>query len=161
MELAVAQALLLDETFVLVPEIIVIFKFLLGEDFKQFPESLVRLTEGLNRGKGSEIVKVVVGVREESDLQRAQREVLCFGRRVFGGTVFIEGTESLENVLVALPVGKKLANVDSDMFQGKRCSLFFSSIFCSICDLSVKLALIFLIDVPFYKPAVQLLQLWS
>jgi hypothetical protein len=135
MELTVAQALFLDETFVLVPEIIVVFEFLLRENFKQFPVGLVRLTEGLNRGKGSEIVKVVVGVREESDLQRAQREVLCFGRRVFGGTVFIEGTESFENVLIALPVGKKLANVDSTCFKtsGTHSSSPASSAASAIC----------------------------
>jgi hypothetical protein len=41
MELAIIQALLLDETFMLVSEIIVIFEFFFREDFKQLPEDLV------------------------------------------------------------------------------------------------------------------------
>ena len=68
MELAVAQALFLDETFVLVPKIIVIFKFFLGEDFKQFPPDLLWRVEGLDSGKRGKIMKVKVGAGEESDL---------------------------------------------------------------------------------------------
>jgi hypothetical protein len=68
MELAIAQALFLDETFVLVPKIIVIFKFFLGEDFKQFPPDLLWRVEGLNSGKRGKIMKVEVGAGEESDL---------------------------------------------------------------------------------------------
>jgi hypothetical protein len=41
MKLAVAQALFLNESFMLVSEIVVILKFFLGEDFEQLPVGLM------------------------------------------------------------------------------------------------------------------------
>jgi hypothetical protein len=63
MKLAIAEAFLLDETVVLVPEIIIVFKFLLGEYFKEFRVDRVRVAEGLNSRKRCEILEIVVCVR--------------------------------------------------------------------------------------------------
>jgi hypothetical protein len=60
MELAIAQAFLLNETVVLVSEIIVVFKFFLGKNFQEFGVDGVRVTEGLDGWKGGEIVEIVV-----------------------------------------------------------------------------------------------------
>jgi hypothetical protein len=49
-------------------------------------------------------VEVEVGVGEESGLERAQGEVLCFGRRNFFGVLGVEGSERFENVLVGFSV---------------------------------------------------------
>jgi hypothetical protein len=68
MKLAVVQTFLLDESVMLVSEVIVVFKLFLGEDFQEFGVDGVGVAKGLDRRKGSEIMEVVVCVREESDL---------------------------------------------------------------------------------------------
>jgi hypothetical protein len=49
-------------------------------------------------------MEVEVGVGKKSDLQGAQREVLCFGGGDFVSGSLVERTESLQNVLVGLSV---------------------------------------------------------
>jgi hypothetical protein len=63
MKLAIAQAFLLDESVVLVPEVIIILKFFLGENFKKFRVDGVGVAEGLDSRKGGEIMEIVVCVR--------------------------------------------------------------------------------------------------
>lgn len=60
MELAIAQAFLLNETVVLVPEIIIVFEFFLGEDFKKFRIDRLGVAESLDSRKGGKIIEIVV-----------------------------------------------------------------------------------------------------
>jgi len=64
-------------------------------------------------------MEVEVSVGKKSDLERAQREFLCFGGRDLVGGSLVERTERFENVLVGLSVNEKLAYVMCSTLHNK------------------------------------------
>lgn len=86
----------------LIPEVVVVFKFFLGEYFEEFGIDGVGIAEGLKSRERGEVVEIEMSIRQEGNLKSAEGEVLCFSRgdlaRIFG----VKGSESFENVLVGL-----------------------------------------------------------
>ena len=71
MKLAVVQILILKESLILVPEVVVVFKIFLGENLKEFRMGGVGIAKSLNCGEGGKVVEVEVGAGEESNLESA------------------------------------------------------------------------------------------
>lgn len=96
-QLAVVELLLLEETIVLIVEIVVILELLLRDDFEKFKVDWVRVGKGLDCWEGSQVVEIIVSWGNKSCLQSLEGELLGLLRGDFAG---LKGAEGSKGVLV-------------------------------------------------------------
>ena len=94
------QVVVAEERVVLVAEVVIVLKLLLGEDIEEVGPDWLGLGESLDGWEGVQVVEVEVGVGKEGGLESAEGELGSILVGEGGGIVRLVGAESLEEVLV-------------------------------------------------------------
>jgi hypothetical protein len=119
-QLIVVKLLLLNPTLVLIVEVVVVLKILLGKDIEELRVHRVGVAQSLNGGDSAEILEEEVSVGEERHLNSTEGESLGIFRRDVLLVISIKGAQSLEDVLIALPKSVVLAPRKNYIIGGKQ-----------------------------------------
>lgn len=136
----VVQLLLLQETLVLVIEVVEVLQVLLGKDVQELRVHRVRVGEGLDRGEDAKTLEVKSPrpVDDEDHLEGAQGDLLSLFRGNVVLVIGIESAQGLEKVLV--------------------CDLVLVGGFGGIGELDIQPLLVLLLGAPSLEPARDILE---